>query len=319
MSDVTQLSVDPTALKLHLLRLQAQVHERTASSDRDSIDFVYSCARQVSEIRGRRFIDIRFECAEQLVPYFYASARLDHALEAACLMRDLGQLSARRDWIRRAHTFIGVIHGELGNVSSAITEYHEALRLAEELGDRRGAAGTFLNLGNAFLYGGLFNDAKACFRQTLNISERSACHKDLVAGAFANLAQAHFYSGENQEAYDMACRALNPQFMPGTLKELHSKTIHELTFVRIAVMMGKIAGGGRTCRAVQHLRASCRRQPKPDPLKASERPGRVLCGKCHHWASHAARMPRGCGELRCSGEDRIAGNPRTRLPGMPSV
>jgi len=240
MCDVTQLSVDPTALKLHLLRLQARVHERTASSDRDSIDFVYSCARQISEIRGRRFIDIRFECAERLVPYFYASARLDHALEAACLMRDLGQLSARRDWIRRAHTFIGVIHGELGNVSSAILEYHEALRLAEELGDRRGAAGTFLNLGNAFLYGGLFNDAKACFRQTLNISEGSAWDKDLVAGAFANLAQAHFYSGEIQEAYDMACRALNPQFMPGTLKELHSKTIHELTFVRIAVMMGKI-------------------------------------------------------------------------------
>jgi putative two-component system response regulator len=237
---MAQLPQDPALLKLQLLKLHSSLQERTASSDRDSIEFAHSCVRRLSSIRGAQFLESRFECLERCVPYFYASARLEHALEAASEMLEVAQRAQRRDWIRRARNYLGVIHGEMGDVASAIGEYHEALRLALMLGDARGTASTIQNLGTVFLYGGLFAEAKQCFHKALQLFPIGNRHDECIPSIHSNLAQANFLLGMYDEAFDAISRCLHLPFTPETLKEFHSRTLHELTFVRIAVTIGRI-------------------------------------------------------------------------------
>jgi hypothetical protein len=186
---VTTPVLDPAEIKLHLMKLHSALSNRINSADPDSVRFTRSCIREIAKIRGTQFIDTQYECLETCIPYLYASGNLVAALVAALLMSKLAARSGRKEWIRKAHNFLGIVQVEMGDVSSGIVEYHHSLSMAEELGDTTGIASTLLNLGAAFHYGALSRDGIACLYRALELAPSTSCPQHYAFAALGTLAQ----------------------------------------------------------------------------------------------------------------------------------
>lgn len=242
MSHVSaNLPGDPASLKLHLLKLSSGLKSRVTHADQESLDFTRGCLKQVARLRGNQFVDLRYECAELCVPFFYGIGQLEDALEAALLMQELSSRTESRDSIRRAYNFVGIIRAELGDVSSAVIAYHRSLQLANEIGRPDSIAPVLINLGAVFYYGGLFQDAMATNHKGLSIAPYTERCDEFTANFCSNLALAHLSLGELQTAYQFIRQANGSRFVPATVKDFLNQVIRELLFVEIALDLGRAA------------------------------------------------------------------------------
>lgn len=239
----------PTTLKPQLLRLTRSIRERSASRDPSSLDFVKSGLEVLHRVEPAI---CRIECYESLaaaIPYLFAHAEMHTASRASELMCRLAARLERKDLLRQAENFAGIITRNRGDMTGALVHYQRALSLAQELDDRNSEALVLNNLASILIEVGCYSEAENCCKRVFQFGgeelrvARSSCYH--------NLATLMSRTGRHQEALEAARKSFAEIPESNTIFECYSRAMREAAFIYIAVSH---AGKGELDR---HL-ASCR-------------------------------------------------------------
>lgn len=227
-------------IKLELRRLFAELVGRRQSDSTESKDFFLHAFRVLTRIRGGANAETRLECLNEIVQHFYVCDVRSDALIAASALNQLAEVVNNKKWLRVAASQLGIVHADLGNVPDAVAHYSRALSIARELRDLNGQVITWINLGTALNYAGLYREAIPCFEQGYSLShgvENLERHRPY---ALANRAQSHLFLGELQEGFEWISSALKISKEPRNPAEAVARTIRESTFVQLALELGKV-------------------------------------------------------------------------------
>jgi putative two-component system response regulator len=180
------------------------------------------------------------ECLFECVNYFYHEGYQAKALEAAAQLSSLAALHGDPRWVRKGLTAAGVVNADVGNSGEALVHYARALQLSSELNDAEAQIHVLINVGVAMNYAGLYREAIPCLQRAANLSCGMRERKYLECKARINLAQSHLYLEEFSEGFRAADVAINETPAPTTTAERVSLIIKELTYVHLALELGKL-------------------------------------------------------------------------------
>jgi HD-GYP domain-containing protein (c-di-GMP phosphodiesterase class II) len=224
--------------KGEVTRLCASLKERLVAGSAASFDFVNSAFGALARLRGSTHAELRMECLEHCTLFFYTNGFSRSAFEAARALDALATSHRDERWIRRAKSTFGAMAADVGDVGEALVHLELALSLARKLQERLSEARALNNLGAAFTYAGLNNEAMACFQQSAHVASSEGL-KDHAAIALANIAQIHLYNEEYAKGLDAISRSLLAMGEPNNTETALNRTINEFVYVQIAVGLGK--------------------------------------------------------------------------------
>jgi putative two-component system response regulator len=225
--------------KLALSRLLLDLKDRRKSGSPHSRECFTAAFRALHKIKGPIHAEIRLDCINQCIQYFYANHMGADALVAAKEFRDLSRLSRLRVWMQRAENICGIVQADLGNASDAVPHYYAAISLAKEDRNLFAEICALVNLGVALNYSGLYREAIPCFEKASRLARSNATVAYLEASAASNLAQSHLYLGEFRQGFDAIVRALKQSPEPVDSESALSRSIRECTFVQLALELGR--------------------------------------------------------------------------------
>lgn len=227
--------------KLVLTRLAAEVSRRTTSgtSSDSAFHFYLDCVKTLGRMRGPALSNTRLECLFDCYKYFFLNGNSKEALEVARAMQSLASQTKSTFWLRKSHACAGVIFAEQHQVGDALVSYSYALELARRSTDVEGEIGTWINLGIALNYGGLYREALPCLNKALQILRTEFQSKELEASAFCNIAQSHYHLGNLPEGLNAIEQCLAASRPPESTTELFQRAVRELTFVQISLALGR--------------------------------------------------------------------------------
>jgi putative two-component system response regulator len=233
---------DPTKSidsKGELTRLCARLKEREATGSSASLDFFNWAMGTVSTIKGSTHIELRMECLVHCISFFYTNGFSRSAFEAARNLDVLASISRNQKWIRKAKGLNGVVLADAGDIAGALIYYEQALSLAREIGEREGEVRVLNNLGGALTYGGLCNEAMACFQHAARLA-RSEGMYEMAADALANVAQIYLYNEEYAKGLEAIAGSLTGIDEPKDAITALNRTIREFVYVQLALGLGKL-------------------------------------------------------------------------------
>lgn len=225
--------------KGELTRLCARLKDRQATGSSASLDFFNWAMGTVSTVKGSTHIELRMECLLHCITFFYTNGFSKSAFEAARNLDVLASRSRNQIWIRKAKSTNGVVLADAGDIAGALVYYEQALSLAREAGERVGEVGVLNNLGGALTYGGLSNEAMACFQQSARLARSEGLH-EMAANALANVAQIHLYNEEYAKGLEAIAGSLTGVDEPKDAVSALNRTIREFVYVQLALGLGKL-------------------------------------------------------------------------------
>lgn len=235
-------------LKVALMRLSAEVTDRTAKGSSASYDFFVGVVEAVSKVKGVTHADIRLSCLFDSSVFFYRSGFARAALETSDSVYKLARRIDSKPWMRKASTLAGIVHSEAGSVSEAVMHYCDALGIARELRDDESEVLVLINLGAAFNYASLYHEGIRCLSRAIGLCGTASLGK-YVAVAYCDLAQAYLALEEFHLGFEAITRSLVASEEPDDGSGYFSRTIREYTYVQLALEVGKLA------RAREHAAA----------------------------------------------------------------
>jgi len=186
----------------------ARVRERLADPSREAAQLFADAQSALCELAPQVLSVEGVEALLLMAHRHYNEARTQagvvpagHALAGARCLGDLGL-------IRRATTFHGVMHGETGNLPTAVESYAQALDVAKVLGDTTAQAVVWNNLGLALQYAGQYADAARCYDQAMRAPGDGAARPLVVCAALTNTAQACLRVHDIRQGIAAARRAI---------------------------------------------------------------------------------------------------------------
>lgn len=233
-------SSDRAELKVALLRLSAELRTRSLRSSQASFDFFSSAVKTLARIKGSTQADLRMECLFDCVSYFFNEGFQSKALDATRHLSRLAGVSGNASWVRKSHTLAGVVNADIGNTGEALINYARALEICRELKDLDAEAIVLSNSGVALNYAGLYREAIPCFQRSAELCMRHDGSDQLRRKALINHAQSLLYLEEFREGYRIAEIAIKGTKAPETVAEAASLIIKEMTFVQLALELGRI-------------------------------------------------------------------------------
>ncbi|MGZ5098746.1 MAG: HD domain-containing phosphohydrolase, partial [Usitatibacter sp.] len=96
------------------------------------------------------------------------------------------------------------------------------------------------NLGVALIEGGFYRESIPCLRQAAIVAKNSAT-PSFEAYAHSNLALSYLYLEEYREGFASICECLAMSPEPSDSESALSRTVRELTFVQLALELGKVS------------------------------------------------------------------------------
>jgi putative two-component system response regulator len=259
--------------KLALTRLAAEAKGRMTKDSPTSVEFFSATLRALSKIRGTAHADLRLQCMHDSSIFLYGNGRSAAAFEAVRMLDDLAKRTGKKRWTRRAASFEGILHGDLGNVANAAMCYSKAITISREIGDFAGECAALLNLGGALNYGGLFREAIPCFHKAIEfaqmpelaeapVREPGLPPRELQLHALTNLAQSHLYLGELERGLAVITRCLSMCVEPFDVHTATSRGIRELTYVRLALRLRKLDDARKHTELCEFYGNSCGRRAR---------------------------------------------------------
>ena len=220
--------------KIELTRLHAQLKERLSRGSSTSFDFFNGALSALSTVKGTAHAELRLECLFCCMQFFYTSGFTEAALRGTRELEALASRAQDKSWKRRARTLSGIMFADTGNVSEALICYADALTIAREIKDKKAEAIVLNNLGGAFTYGSLFDEAIACFRKVASqLAEPEVA--DQAVNAIGNLAQLHLYTEAYADGLAETRRYLELSEEPNDAASALNRTIAEFFYVQLAL------------------------------------------------------------------------------------
>jgi putative two-component system response regulator len=166
-------------------------------------------------------------------PYLVAHGHFQSAMTASELMFRFAEELGRKELIRQAENYRGIIHKAIGNLSDAVVHMHNSLMLAQEIGAARAEALSLHNLGVLFFDMGLYREAEACFHR-VHLFEGSE-FAGVRSSAYHNLATVYSRTGRHEDAIHAAQQSFIEIQEPTTIHECFSRAMREACFIYFAV------------------------------------------------------------------------------------
>src|SRR5258708_4226333 len=120
---------------------------------------------------------------------------------------------------------IGNIYYRQNNYNSALENYLLALKIQEDIGNKRDIVGSYMNIGRVFIKQKKYNNAKKYLAKALQES-REMKYKDQVRECYSSLAELAEATGNYKNAY--AYHRLFSEVKDSLLNENNNKQIAEM-------------------------------------------------------------------------------------------
>lgn len=249
-----QSAADKAELKGALLRLSSELNARSQNSSRASLDYFNQAYKTLKRLKGCGHAELRLQCLFHCVGYYYNEELQGKALETALQAQHLASLYGDPGWIRKACTYLAVMHAEVGNLGDALVNYTRALELCNQLEDHSAKALVLVNAGVALNYAGLYQEAIPCFERAAIVCTAQG-NDGLHRKALINHAQSLLYLESFEDGFRIAERAIHGLPDPSNAAEAVSSAIKELTFVQLALEVGKLRlAREHSANCLQHSR-----------------------------------------------------------------
>src|SRR5438105_3858334 len=157
-------------LKAALARVAMEVNSRLQSNAPSSTEYISAAVQTVKKLDGLDHHELRINCLMDASQYFYLAGQTFNAIEPATTAVDIASAAVNKSLLRKALSFLGVMHADTGNVSRAIECYAQALDLAQELRDTEAEGAVWQNLGLALLYAAQYRDAITTFEHAVRLA-----------------------------------------------------------------------------------------------------------------------------------------------------
>lgn len=109
--------------------------------------------------------------------------------------------------IADSHNNIGLIYWNQGDYQKAMENYWKALKIREEIGDKKGKADSYYNIGVIYENQGNYKDALINHLKALKIGEEIG-NKKRIADSYNNIGVIHFHQGNYEKALDNYFKSL---------------------------------------------------------------------------------------------------------------
>ena len=242
-------------LRTVLQRLAEEAKNRWKHSEQESFDFFSTIVDALIRIRGTANAAPRLTCLFHSAYFYFLQKRPAEALQVCAKAAELAKAVDSQEWLAKTSSMAGVIHGEFGNISEALLYYGTAIdssRKAENYGEEIKST---INVGVALNYAGLFREAISCFLWATQESVASKTSDEVVAAAFANLAQSRMYLGEFEDGVRAIETSLAMSRSPVNAQARLSRVIREFTYVQLAIELGRLPEAKlHVANCVQHTR-----------------------------------------------------------------
>lgn len=201
----TQVTTDKALDADGLKALSHQAKKHLSAPNADSFEFFRALVAKVTAWSGDGLADIRIECLSDASKYFYLAGHPFLGIEAAQATVRLAREVKALFPLRRALSSLGAIQADTGNLPLAIESCAEALAVAQEIGDRRGEAAVWNNLGSALCWSAQYDDGIMCLERVVELSAFDPTLQTTKVKSLTNIAAAKFHL----EDYRGALQALN--------------------------------------------------------------------------------------------------------------
>ncbi len=231
-------------VKVALSKVAMEVNSRLQSAAASSAEYMTSAIPLLRQVPGLEHPELRINCLLDVSHFFYLIGQTFNAIEPAADATELATQVDNKPLLRKALTFLGMMHADTGNISRAVECYAQALDLAQGLRDRDSECVVWINLGVAYLYAAQYRDAIACLEHVIQIAPKTS---KLRSPAFANIALCCLHLEDFSRGLKAAEICVNEAGEPHTAAELVSRVLRENYYIRLLLEVNSIERAGERC------------------------------------------------------------------------
>jgi putative two-component system response regulator len=281
--DFSALSKEPTTsleFKAALSRISLELRRRVQSSPTPASAEHFRCAlKALSSIKGVAQAELRISALLDCATYFYLNDLRGEALATTRLLTSLAEKFSNDEWMRSAHHLNGMVLAESGRIADAIISYAVALKHAKKLCNEVSEAKTLINLGAAFSFGSLYTEAIPCLESAIHKTCANPEAVSVHCAALSNLAEAHYFLGSFNRAYDLILQAIRERPEPKDAFASTGLAVRQFIAFKICVERGDLSS------AEFHMRA-CREFANKAGSDRSAFVGQIAEGLLHIYRGH---------------------------------
>src|SRR5438067_9034183 len=175
-------------LKAAIAGVAMEVNARLQSNAPSPSEFMSAAVQALAKVTQLSHCDLRVNCLMDVSQYFYLTGETFSAIDPATSAVELASAARDKPLLRKALTFLGIMHSDTGNVSRAIECYAQALDIAQELRDTEGECVVWQNLSVALLYAAQYRDAITTFEHVVRLAGTNPACQKYRTTAFSNIA-----------------------------------------------------------------------------------------------------------------------------------
>jgi putative two-component system response regulator len=242
---------DPDVVSL-LERVSAEIKGRMQNASPHSADFFSSVADSLVSLKGNANHGIRVNGLLDIAQSFYVLGRPFQALKPASAALNLASAVQDKPLMRKSATFLGAIHADTGNISSAVECYSQALDILRDLSDPGAECRVWINLGVALMYAAQYDQAMACNEHAIELIKNSDELFQLRAAAFANIALCCLHTEDFSRGLRTAEISINESGEPSNAAEMLSRVIRECNYCRLLLEVDNVPKAVEHCEVAKH-------------------------------------------------------------------
>lgn len=242
-------------MKVSLSRIALEVNSRVQTSPSGSVEFMRTVVEAVRRLPGVLHADLRIACLLDAAQCFYLAGQAFDAIDPANAAVELAAGADNLPLLRRAHSSVGVLNADTGNISQAIESYAKALEIAQALRDSEAECSVWINLGVALLYAAQYHDALACFEHTLQMAGKVPNLQRFRAPALSNIALCSLHLEDYGRGLKACETSLAESGEPHSSAELVARVLRENYYTRLLLEVGATEKAGERCEIARRYAA----------------------------------------------------------------
>ena len=246
-------SADRPAVVLDLAReVRGQLSAPTASTK----EFFRDCQCAIDSLGAENADPILVQVLLDIAQYYYVVGHSLQGIEAGRIAVDHARALDDHNVLRRALNTHGILQADAGNIPVAIESYSEALGLAIELADPVGECSALINIGNAFILAGQYQDAIECFERCLALADEHAEVRAYREIALSNLALACLHLEDLRKGLRAAKQSVEGNLEPKDATEMLLRVNRENIYAQLLLQVDSLERAKERCEIAKQYAAA---------------------------------------------------------------
>ncbi len=238
--------------------LAREVRGHLAAPNASTPTFFKDC-QDVFALIGTKLADpLLSQVLLDIAQYHYVVGQSLAGIEACRIAVDHARRLPDRGLLRRALNTQGILQADAGNIPIAIESYSEALGLAIDLADPVGECSALINIGNAFILAGQYQDAIECFERCLALADEHAAVQTYREIALSNLALACLHLEDLRKGLRAAKQSVEGNAEPKDATEMLLRVNRENIYAQLLLQVDSLERAKERCEFAKQYAAASR-------------------------------------------------------------